>query len=527
MNPSYVFDLDGTLVDSMSHFGAAMTGILDDAGISYGEDLVKTVTPLGYRKTAEYYVNTLGIKDSVDGIVAEIERRLYTAYSEKINLKPGIEKILRTLKEHGARLFVLTASPHLVTDACLKANGVYDWFEKVWSVEDFALTKSDARIFRAVAKEIGCSMHEVHYFDDNVIAVTNARAAGFYVFGIKDLQSAEELATIKANAHIFIENFTTIPEDIIMETKKIIPTAEDVARVKGLGFLRDKTTEDCFNARVITRNGKVSASNLEAVAEASRLFGSGEVTLTSRMSFEVQRIPYSNIEPFCAYLSERGMETGGTGPKVRPIVSCKGTTCQYGLIDTFSLAEKIHERFYKGYHSVKLPHKFKIAVGGCPNNCVKPDINDLGIIGQRIPAVDPCKCHNCKICKIEQACSIKLARIVDGKIYIDPDRCNHCGRCVGKCPFGAVEAQTTGYRVTVGGRWGKQVARGRALDHICTSEDEVLSLAEKCILLFRDKGEAGERFADTIERLGFEKVQALLASDALLLRKDEILADKE
>ncbi|MBQ8309512.1 MAG: 4Fe-4S binding protein [Clostridia bacterium] len=369
-------------------------------------------------------------------------------------------------------------------------------------------------------------MHEVRYFDDNVIAVENARRAGFCTFGVKDLQSAEELETVKKHAHAFIETFENTSEDFFMESKRIIPTAEDIARVKGLGFLRDKTTEDCFNARVITRGGKVPAKVLETVAEAARLFGSGEVALTTRMSFEVQRIPYVNIEPFCAYLAEHRLATGGTGPRVRPIVSCKGTTCQYGLIDTFALAEKLHERFYEGYHSVKLPHKFKIGVGGCPNNCVKPDLNDIGIIGQRIPAVDACKCRSCKICQIEKACSIKLARIIDGKIYIDPDRCNHCGRCVGKCPFGAVEAQLTGYCVTVGGRWGKQVARGRALDYICTSEDEVLALVEKCILLFRDKGEAGERFADTIARLGFEKVQALLASDSLLLRKDEILADK-
>ena len=479
MNQAYIFDLDGTLIDSMSHFSAAMTGILDDAGIVYGNDLVKTVTPLGYRKTAEYYVNVLGVKRSVDSVVEEIERRLYTAYSEKIKLKPGVESMLRKLKESGARLFVLTASPHLVTDACLKANKIFDWFEQVWSVEDFALTKSDTRIFRTIAKKIGCAMHEIRYFDDNVIAVINARAAGFHVFGVKDLQSEEERKTVKTHAHVFVESFTSLPEDILMETKKIIPTAEDIARVKGLGFLRDKTTEDCFNARVITRNGKVSASTMETVAKAASLFGNSEVCLTTRMTFEVQRIPYVNIEPFCAFLAEHGLETGGTGPRVRPIVSCKGTTCQYGLIDTFSLSEKIHERFYKGYHNVKLPHKFKIAVGGCPNNCVKPDLNDIGVIGQCIPDVNTEKCRDCKICQIEKACPIKLARVIDGKIFIDPDQCNHCGRCIGKCPFSAIEEKTAGYRVTIGGRWGKQVARGRALDHICTDEEEVLALIEK------------------------------------------------
>ena len=309
------------------------------------------------------------------------------------------------------------------------------------------------------------------------------------------------------------------------EQKMIIPTDADIARVKGLGFLRDKTTPDCFNARVITRNGKVSAETLIAVAEAAKKYGNGEVAMTTRMTMEVQRIPYANIEAFCADLAEHGLETGGTGPKVRPVVSCKGTTCQYGLIDTFALSGQIHERFYKGYHGVKLPHKFKIGVGGCPNNCVKPDLNDLGIIGQRVPHVNEEKCRGCKLCQIEAGCPIKVAKLVDGKVVIDPDACNHCGRCIGKCPFGAVEQETVGYRIYVGGRWGKKVARGKALDRIFTDEAEVLSMVEKCILLFRDKGVAGERFGDTIARLGMDEVQKILYSNELLERADAILAE--
>ncbi|MBQ7335721.1 MAG: (4Fe-4S)-binding protein [Clostridia bacterium] len=309
-----------------------------------------------------------------------------------------------------------------------------------------------------------------------------------------------------------------------METTKKIPTAEEIARVKGLGFLRDKTTADCFNARVITRNGKVSAEVLETVAEAARTYGSGEVTLTTRMTLEVQRIPYANIEPFCAFLAQHGLQTGGTGPKVRPVVSCKGTTCQYGLIDTFALSEKIHERFYEGYHDVKLPHKFKIGVGGCPNNCVKPDLNDLGVVGQKVPKINADQCRGCKKCLIEAACPIHLAKLADGKICIDPTACNRCGRCIGKCPFGAVEADFTGYRVYIGGRWGKQVARGIALNRIFSTEEEVLSVVEKAILLFREQGNAGERFADTVARIGFENAEEQLISDEILSRREQILA---
>ena len=298
---------------------------------------------------------------------------------------------------------------------------------------------------------------------------------------------------------------------------------EEETRVKALGFLKDKRTPDRFNGRVITRNGKITADEARTIAEAAELYGSGEVTMTSRLTMEIQGVPFDNIEPLREYLMQAGLETGGTGSKVRPVVSCKGTTCQYGLIDTFALSEEIHERFFHGYSSVKLPHKFKIAVGGCPNNCVKPDLNDLGIIGQRVPQIDLEKCRGCKVCQIENNCPIKVAKMVDGKITIDENACNHCGRCVGKCPFHAIEDYTNGYRIYIGGRWGKKVAQGRHLDKVFTDKDEVLEVVEKAILLFREQGITGERFADTVARLGFENVQAQLLSDDLLARKDENL----
>lgn len=296
------------------------------------------------------------------------------------------------------------------------------------------------------------------------------------------------------------------------ETPGEIPGPEDVKRVKGLGFLQDKRTGTDFNARVITGNGKITTEEARVIAEAADLFGNGELAMTTRMTIEIQGIPYENIEPLRTYLKQAGLETGGTGPKVRPVVSCKGTTCQYGLIDTFALSEEIHKRFYVGYHDVPLPHKFKIAVGGCPNNCVKPDLNDLGIIGQRVPVADAEKCKGCKACKIEKACPMHAAALQNGKITIDENICNHCGRCLGKCPFGAFEGHIDGYRIYIGGRWGKKTARGRYLEKVFTDREEVLKVVEKAILLFRSQGIAGERFADTVERLGFENVVQEIAS---------------
>ena len=286
--------------------------------------------------------------------------------------------------------------------------------------------------------------------------------------------------------------------------------ASEIKRVKGLGCLQDKRFDDVFNVRVITRNGKITAEEQRTIAEAAELFGSGAVTMTTRLTLEIQGVAYDKIDDTIAYLKERGLETGGTGSLVRPVVSCKGTTCQYGLLDSFDLSEKLHERFYIGYHGVTLPHKFKIAVGGCPNNCVKPDLNDLGIVGQRVPLVDFSKCRGCKKCQVEASCPVHVAKVENGKILIDPNTCNNCGRCKGKCPFGALEEYQEGYKVYIGGRWGKRTANGRPLEKIFTSEDEVLDVVEKAILFFRDEGVTGERFADTIDRLGFDYVQKKL-----------------
>lgn len=296
-----------------------------------------------------------------------------------------------------------------------------------------------------------------------------------------------------------------------MEEKKLSP--EEIKRVKGLGFLQDKRYPDVFNARVITRNGRITTDEHRAIAEAADRFGSGQVAMTTRLTMEIQGVRYENIQPLTDFLSAYGLTTGGTGALVRPVVSCKGTTCQYGLIDTYALSEKIHERFYVGYHNMPLPHKFKIAVGGCPNNCVKPDLNDLGVVGQQVPVPDTEKCRGCKKCQIEKNCPIHAAKLEDGRISIDPDACNHCGRCKGKCPFGAVEEYREGYKILIGGRWGKKTACGRPLPRLFTTEEAVMAVIDRAILLFREEGIAGERFADTVTRLGFDYVSGKLLGE--------------
>lgn len=333
---------------------------------------------------------------------------------------------------------------------------------------------------------------------------------------------ATKCLTILEKTALVLEEFLIEKGKIARKEEKVTISPEDITRVKALGFLHNKGTNK-FNARVITRNGKITAAEQICVAEAAAKYGDGHIAMTTRLTMEVTGVDYENIEPFREYIAKAGLETGGTGSKVRPIVSCKGTTCQYGLYDTYALSEKIHEMFYKGYRDVKLPHKFKIATGGCPNNCVKPGLNDLGIVGQRVPKIDMDICRGCKKCAVETNCPIKIAKVEEGKLSIPNDLCNHCGRCIGKCPFGAVTEDFCGYKVVIGGRFGKKVSYGKELDKIFKTEEEVLAVVEKTILFFREQGVTGERLADTVERVGFDKVSEILLGDEILDRKDAII----
>lgn len=202
-----LFDLDGTLVNSMSRFSVGLLTILDKNGIKYDtDDMIRTITPLGYEKSAEHFIS-LGVKGTVEEIVQKMTNNLIDEYTNNIYLKSGVKKYLEKLKNEGYSLYVLTASPHLVTDPCLKHNEVFDLFTEVWSVEDFGLSKSDIEIFYKTAERINCEPEDILFFDDNITAVQNSVKAGYKTVGVKDNQTDEEIEIIKNTAEKFIESF--------------------------------------------------------------------------------------------------------------------------------------------------------------------------------------------------------------------------------------------------------------------------------------------------------------------------------
>ena len=300
-------------------------------------------------------------------------------------------------------------------------------------------------------------------------------------------------------------------------------TKDQITSVKGRGFLLNRGTE-CFSGRIVTVGGLFTPAELRAIAECAEKFGSGKVIFTSRLAAEIVGIPFDKIPEAEAFMEERELHFGGTGAKVRPITACKGTTCVYGNIDTQALAKVIYDRFYIGMADVKLPHKFKIGVGGCPNSCMKPSLNDVGIEGCRKVSFDPDICRGCKKCAVAANCPSKAVTVVDGKAVIDKNKCTSCGVCVGKCPFGAVPKEAeAACRIYVGGTWGKKQRMGTLLSGTFP-EAHVPDMIEKVMLWFKENAYAKERLGAAVDRIGPEALEAALATNDLLDRKAEILA---
>ena len=295
-----------------------------------------------------------------------------------------------------------------------------------------------------------------------------------------------------------------------------------IAHRKDCGFLLNRGT-DSFSGRVVSPGGVYTAEDLMHIAECAKKYGNGKVCFTSRQSAEIVGIPIEHTIEAFDFLAKHGLHFGGTGPRVRPITACKGTVCVFGNADTQAIARELHERFYLGMLAISLPHKFKIGVGGCPNSCIKPSLNDLGIEARADFRIDPTLCHGCAKCAPAAACRSGAISLRDGRAVIDPALCRRCGRCLGKCPFGVFPKEgEPRFLITVGGTWGKTRRDGTPLSFLLQRKD-LENAVETAILWYRENGYRGERFGETIDRVGIASLEAAIREDSLRHRIDGIL----
>lgn len=205
----FLFDFDGTLVDSMPTYGEVMLRILKEENLSYKDDILKTITPLGYVGTAKYY-KQMGMKISESECIERMTEYARYEYENNIIAKNNVCDVLKKLKNDGASLNVLTASPHIALDPCLKRLGIFELFDNVWSCEDFKTTKSDLNIYKVAAEKIGTTVESVLFLDDNPGACKTAKQAGMKVCGVYDESSAEYEEEMKQIGDFYINDFSEL-----------------------------------------------------------------------------------------------------------------------------------------------------------------------------------------------------------------------------------------------------------------------------------------------------------------------------
>lgn len=193
-----------------------------------------------------------------------------------------------------------------------------------------------------------------------------------------------------------------------------------------------------------------------------------------------------------------GLRHGGTGQKIRPLVACKGTVCLHGNIDTQEICRQLERKYF----GTDTPHKCKIGIVGCANNCAKANINDIGVMGKTIPEFILDNCVGCGLCV--QGCRQKALEVVDKKLIYNEELCVSCGECVRVCKTNAAIAKEKGADIFVGGRFGRGIRIGDSLGKIF-KEEEIISVVDKIMEHYREIGNKGERISGVMDRVGKEK----------------------
>lgn len=279
----------------------------------------------------------------------------------------------------------------------------------------------------------------------------------------------------------------------------------NIQELKENGFLQ-QAEPDRFALRVRVTAGQLTAANLVVVSEIAEKYGNGTVHFTSRQAVEVPHIAVENIETVKQLLSANGLEPGVLGARVRTITACQGMgVCKHGKIKTAELANRLNQIT----DNIELPHKFKIGVTGCCNNCMKAEENDLGIKGGVLPSWQPQNCNYCGACA--RKCPVNAIKVdkEKQKLVFDEASCINCGRCVSTCPKKAWQGKQ-GYLLYFGGTFGNRILIGQQVLPMVFTQEAVEDLVLKALEFYQAHGKKNERFGFMLEKVGLDKLRQAL-----------------
>jgi len=202
-----IFDLDGTLLDSMPFWENLGSEYMKAKGINPPKNIDEILKPMSLNQSAQYLKEEYHISGSEDEIIDEILGMIEDHYFLKVPLKAGVLPFLERLHKENVRMCIATATDHELAKAALERLDVLQYFDFIFTCYDAGVGKNTPEFFLKVLELLNTPKGETVVFEDALHAIKSAKAAGLFVVAVYDKSSCEEQEEIKAIADIYLDSF--------------------------------------------------------------------------------------------------------------------------------------------------------------------------------------------------------------------------------------------------------------------------------------------------------------------------------
>ncbi|MBO1686973.1 MULTISPECIES: HAD family hydrolase [Clostridium] len=202
-----IFDLDGTLVDSMWVWSKIDIDYLESKGHALPENLNSEICHLSFTQTANYFKERFSLSDSIDTILKDWNNMAYNHYSENVKLKDGVNEFLDKLKQNNIKIALATSNSVPLLEACLKNNGIYDYFDSITTTDEVSNGKNCPDVYLLAAKKLNVNPKNCIVFEDILPAIKGAKAADMTVIAVSDKHSLNDLDEIINHSDKYINSY--------------------------------------------------------------------------------------------------------------------------------------------------------------------------------------------------------------------------------------------------------------------------------------------------------------------------------
>ena len=212
-----IFDLDGTLIDSMWVWDQIDIEYLSEKNLEVPKNLNDEIGHLSFNQVAVYFKERFKLKDSLDEIKQRWSNMAYYHYSTDIKLKEGVVEFLKFLKESNIKIGLATSNSRDLLEVVLKNNNIYDYFDAITITDEVSVGKHEPDVYLLAAKKLNVSPSECLVFEDIVQAIKGAKKAEMKVIGVADSRNLDDRDEIISLTDKFITNFNVMfPEKILI-----------------------------------------------------------------------------------------------------------------------------------------------------------------------------------------------------------------------------------------------------------------------------------------------------------------------